>query len=102
MSSRSLMFDSSSTVVAAPDQVSCDIGSQMAILNLKSGIYYGLDSVGSRVWELVQQPRRLADIERSLLDEYEVEPGRLVPELRDLCQTLIKAGLIEIHDAAHA
>ncbi|MBZ5578807.1 MAG: PqqD family protein [Acidobacteriia bacterium] len=99
MSSRSLIFDSSSTVVAAPDQVSCDIGSQMAILHLKSGIYYGLDAVGTRVWELVQEPRRLGDIEHVLLSEYEVERGRLAVELRDLCQTLAKAGLIEISDA---
>jgi len=89
-------LDTTSIVVAAQDQVSCDIGNQMAILNLKSGVYYGLDSVGSRVWELVQIPRRLGDIERCLLAEYEVEPGRLGLELRDLCGQLAEVGLIDI------
>ena len=74
----------------------------MTILNLKNGIYYGLDAVGSRVWELVQKPRRLAEIERSLLDEFEVEPSRLGPELRALCQTMAQVGLIEIRDGARA
>ena len=69
----------------------------MAILNLKTGIYYGLDGVGSRIWELVQCPKSLGEIESALLAEYEVDPGRLAPELRELCGTLAQAGLIEVH-----
>lgn len=92
------MIQSNAVLVAAPDQVSCDIGNQMAILNLKSGIYYGLDSVGSRVWELVQEPRPIGEIEAKLVAEYDVEPARLQPELRGLCDELAEAGLIEIRD----
>ena len=88
--------ESTAVLVAAPDQVSCDIGNQIAILNLKSGVYYGLDAVGSRVWELVQQPRSLTEIEGSLLAEYEVDRERLSLELRGLCNTLVNAGLLEI------
>jgi len=94
------MLDTTSIVVAARDQVSCDIGSQMAILNLKSGVYYGLDSVGSRIWELIQIPRRLEEIESSLLAEYEVEPGRLGAELREICGQLAEVGLVDIRDEA--
>jgi hypothetical protein len=86
------------TLVAAADQVSCDIGTQMAILNLKSGIYYGLDSVGSRIWELVQTPRPVGEIEHTLLAEYDVTPEQLKPDVRDLCGKLYEAGLIEIRD----
>ena len=94
------MLDTTSIVVAARDQVSCDIGNQMAILNMKDGVYYGLDAVGCRFWELVQQPRRLAEIQDVLLAEYDVEPRRLAPDLRELCESLAQAGLIEIHDEA--
>ena len=89
-------MNSTDILVASPDQVSCDIGNQMAILNLKSGIYYGLDSVGSRVWELVQTPRRMEELEAKLLAEFDVQPGKLQPELRGLCQSMSDAGLIEI------
>ena len=90
------MLNSSAILRAAPDQVSCDIGSQKAILSLKNGIYYGLDSVGSRVWELVQTPWRFDDLQAILLDEYEVEPERLSADLQRLCEGLVKAGLIEV------
>ena len=74
------------------------MGSQVAILNLKSGIYYGLDTVGSRFWELVQTPRRLGEVEAALLAEYEVRPEQLGPDVRGLCHNLFEAGLIEIRD----
>lgn len=92
------MFSTTDVVAAAADQVSCDIGSQMAILSLKNGIYYGLDAVGCRVWELVQTPRCFGDLEATLLAEYDVEPERLSRDLRRLCTTLAGAGLIEIRD----
>ena len=43
-----------SVVVVTKDQVSADLSGEAAILNLKSGIYYGLDNVGARIWTLVQ------------------------------------------------
>ena len=92
------MLNSTDILVAASDQVSCDIGSQMAILNLKSGIYYGRDSGGSRIWEMVQTPRQLGEVEAVLLAEYDVQPEQLEPDVRGLCKKLFKAGLIEIRD----
>ena len=47
-----------SVVVATKDQVSCDLAGEAAILNIKSGVYYGLDPVGARIWTLMQEPRR--------------------------------------------
>jgi hypothetical protein len=46
-----------SIVVATKDQVSSDLGGEVAILDLKAGVYYGLDTVGARIWNLIQEPR---------------------------------------------
>jgi hypothetical protein len=45
-----------STARATRDQVSSDLKGEVAILDLKAGVYYGLDAVGARVWELLQGP----------------------------------------------
>ena len=50
------------TVVVAKDQVSCDLAGEAAILNLKNGVYYGLNTVGARVWNLVQEPKTFAEL----------------------------------------
>ncbi len=87
-----------STVVAAKDQVSCDLAGEAAILNLQAGVYYGLDAVGARVWHLLQEPRTVQDIRDTILMEYEVERDRCERDLLALLQDLAAAGLIEVRD----
>jgi hypothetical protein len=85
-----------STVVAAKDQVSSDLGGEVAILDLKAGVYYGLDAVGARIWSLIQEPRTVNEIRNILLEEYEVEPERCERDLLVLLQRLADEGLIEV------
>jgi hypothetical protein len=89
-------------VVAAKDQVSSDLGDDAVILNLKTGIYHGLDSVGARIWSLIQESRSVNDILNTLLQEYEVEPDRCERELVALLQKLGDAGLIEVSNETTA
>jgi hypothetical protein len=87
-----------SIIVRASDQVSCDLGGESAILDVKAGIYYGLNAVGTRIWNLIQEPKRLKEVRDTLLEEYEVEPDRCERELSELLQELLAKGLIEIED----
>lgn len=86
-----------SVVVVAKNQVSTDLAGEAVILNLESGMYYGLDEVGARIWELIQQPQSVPVILETLLNEYEVEPGQCENDLLVLLQSLATAKLIEIH-----
>jgi hypothetical protein len=85
-----------SRVVASKDQVSSDLGGEAAILNLKNSVYYGLDPIGARVWQLIQEPITLGQIRDVLRAEYDVEPAQLEADLRDLLQELAEQGLVEI------
>ena len=85
-------------IVAASDQVSCDLEGEAVILNLKNGIYYGLDPVGARIWNLIQTPTTAGEVRDALVNEYEVEPGRCESDLLALLQKLAAEGLIEVKD----
>src|ERR1700676_2171404 len=87
-----------SVVVAAKDQVSCDLAGEAAILNIKSGVYYGLDPVGARIWNLMQEPRAVAEIQNAISGEYDVEPERCARDLFGLLNKLLEEGLIEVKD----
>jgi hypothetical protein len=91
-----------STVVAAKNQVSSDMGGEVAILNLKAGMYYGLDDVGVRVWTLIQRPREVSEIQAIILNEYDVDPDRCERDITSLLQNLIGEGLVEVVDEAPA
>ena len=88
----------SSVIRAVTDQVSCDVGDEAVILHLKSGEYFGLDAVGARVWNLIQEPRTVNDIQDVLLDEYDVERERCERDLLDLLNKMAEKGLIEVRD----
>ena len=85
-----------SVVVASRDQVSCPLGEESAILNLKNSVYYGLDPVGARVWNLLREPRRVAAVRDTLLGEYDVEAKRCEQDLLELLEKMRGEGLIEV------
>jgi hypothetical protein len=92
----SLHFSERSSIVVSKDQVSCDLAEEAAVLSLKNGVYYGLDPVGARVWNLAQEPRTFAELRNALLREYEVDAASLESDLRDLLNQLAEQGLIEV------
>jgi hypothetical protein len=94
------VFASGSIVVAADDQISCKLEGQAAILNLSSGIYYGLNEVGSTVWELIASPRCVAEIRDALLQCYDVEAPQCDRDLKALLCDLASHGLIKVSDEA--
>lgn len=91
---------SNPSVTVSEDQVSCDLAGEIAILNLKNGVYYGLDDVGARIWHLLQQPTHIDEIVRVILQEYDVEESRVRADLAGLLATLRKEGLIDLAEGA--
>jgi hypothetical protein len=87
-----------STVVAAKGQVSSEIGSEVAILDLEAGTYYGLDAVGARIWALIHEPKMVSEVRDVILDEYQVDPGRCERDLLALLRRLADEGLVEVDD----
>lgn len=85
-----------STVRLSRDQVSCDLNGEAAILNLKTGTYYGLDPVGATIWKLMEKPCSVESIRERMLERYEVEPERCQSDLLELLEKLSAEGLIEV------
>lgn len=89
-----------SIVIATPEQVSCPLGEEAAILNLKNTVYYGLNPVGARVWSLLQKARSVGELRDALLEEYDVEAERCERDLLDLLERMRGEGLIQVTNAA--
>lgn len=85
-----------SVVVASRHQLSSRLGEEVVILGLQDGTYYGLDGIGPRVWELMQEPRPVQGILDRLLEEYEVDASRCEEDLLALLERLRRPGLIEV------
>lgn len=91
-----------SIVVAAKDQVSCDLAGEEVILSLKDGMYYGLNPVGARIWQLIQEPKTVNELRDVILSEYEVEPDLCERDVLALLRELAAKRLIEVRDETAA
>jgi len=91
-----------SIVVATKDQVSSDLGGEVAILDLTGGVYYGLDEVGSWIWELIQEPIVVNQIQATIVEEYDVDSVRVERDMLAFLQRLADEELVEVTDEVSA
>ena len=78
--------------------VSQSLDSETVLLDLDRGVYYGLDPVGTRTWDLIrEQPcLPLQQILDSLLDEYDVQEDQCARDLLNLLSVMQEKGLVEV------
>lgn len=88
-----------SALMAVANHAFCELGGEAVILNLDTGVYYGLDGVGTRVWRLLQQPRSLGEMRDLIVEEFDVAPDRFEPDLLAFVASLSSHGLVRFCDA---
>ncbi len=88
-----------SMVKASGEQVSSEIDGETVSLNLKSGIYYSLNAVGSRIWQILQESSSVRDIRETIVEEFEVAAERCERDVLRLLSELAAKGLIEVDGA---
>jgi hypothetical protein len=86
------------TVMVTSQQVSCPLGDESAILNMKNSVYYGVNPVGATVWNLLKEAKTVGQIRDAILNEYEVDALRCEKDLFALLEEMRSEGLIEVRD----
>lgn len=87
---------STTQVTAIPRQISADLSGEAVILNFQDGSYYGLNEVGARIWNLVQQPQSIRQIVDTVVAEYEVEAEDCEEDVKILLEELASHGLVRL------
>ena len=83
--------------VSIPDSVMFrELEGESVILDLDSDSYFGLDQIGTKMWEAVTEADSIQAAYDVLLEEYEVEADTLRADLSELLDTLLARGLIEV------
>lgn len=89
-----MSFTAASRVVLSDEQVYTTLGGEAVILGLRDGVYYGLDAVGARVWELLAEPRRVADVVSTIVSEFDVTADRCELDVIALLDDLAARSLV--------
>jgi hypothetical protein len=86
-----------STIVRqSKDQVSCSLNDEVALLNLKTTLYFGLNEVGASIWQALKEPTPAIELCRLVRDRFEVDETQCQTHVLEFLTNLEKAGLIEL------
>jgi hypothetical protein len=90
-----LLLAPSDTVVACRDGlIESEIDDEILALSIEQGVCYGMNRVGSRIWDLMAKPVRICDLCAALLATYRVDANVCERQVLDLLEELRAEGLI--------
>jgi len=82
--------------LVVPDEVlTQDVGGEIVLLHVGTGVYYGLDAVGASIFNTVTTAESVPAACDTLLAQYDVELGRLRSDVETLVEKLTGLGLLE-------
>lgn len=73
-----------------------EVDGEMVLLDMETENYFGLDGVGTSIWQDMQEKETLKEVFEALLEEYEVEAEVLQKDLSDFIEKLLESGLVEV------
>ena len=73
-----------------------EVAGETVLLDMASEQYFGLDEVGTRIWQLLRDGGDLRETFEIMLSEYDVEPDRLAADLRALVEEAVTEGLLTL------
>ena len=73
-----------------------ELQGEAVLLNLKSGVYFGLDPVGTRIWQLFAEHQVLGDVAKAVVAEYDVTEDKCSEDLLKLVDDLAKQELVSV------
>jgi hypothetical protein len=87
-------------VRVSPDTLSRDLNGEGILLQLETGQYFGLNTIGQRMWQLMIEHGDLSVVESMLLAEFAVEPALLAADLERFTNQLVEKKLVVIETTA--
>ena len=83
--------------VTFPDTVFAqEVDGETVLLDMDSENYFGLDEVGTVIWQAMQENENLKDVLVVLLEQYDVKEDILEKDLLAFTTSLEKSGLVKV------
>ena len=90
------MLEASTILKKSAQQVSCNLNDEVAILDLKGALYFGLNDVGAHIWQLLDEPRSVDRLCSAVVEQFDVEPEACQADVLRFLAGMQEAGLIEV------
>ncbi len=78
--------------------ISSKMDNEVVMMSVEKGNYYGLNRVGSEIWEKLTEPITVAGLCEKLLQEFDVEKDKCEQDVIKYLEKLVSEGLILASD----
>ena len=85
-----------SCIRPSPNVQFTSIEGEVVLMDRRKGIYFGLDEIGSLIWQSLVQDLSFEEMLSSIQSRYDVDRPALVTDVTHLLSTLQEKGLVEV------
>ena len=79
-----------------PDAIAADVGGEVVLLNVATGVFHQLNGVGSYLWKRVADPQTIAELCARATLEYDADPETCRRDIEEFVRELHTHGLVRI------
>jgi hypothetical protein len=83
-------------VTIRSDVLSRVLDGEAVLLDLKSGTYFGLNEVGTELWQQLAAGATVAELRQHLLDRYEIDRDTVDADVEALVAELVRRELADV------
>jgi hypothetical protein len=90
------MIDAETPVVRRAEPLTAQVDGETVMFHPEAGSYFALGVVGTRVWDLLSEPRSVAEICASLRQEFAMDLDTCRTELLDFVNEMYEKQLVKL------
>jgi len=83
-------------VCRVADVVERRLGGRVIILTPENSTVHELDETGSRIWQLLEEPKSITTLAHAIVNEYEVSDDRAQWDITEFIRQLMGKGVLEL------
>ena len=87
-------MDLDTQLTVPPQVISRLVGDETVLLDLASGMYFGVDGVAMRIWESIAAGQTLDQTVAAVVVEFEVDKAQAEADVLEFVSELVKRGLL--------
>ena len=72
------------------------VDDEVVVLSVRAGAYFGFNRIGSEIWNMLSEPRRVGEIFDTLAQSHEVDRDTMTRDVTQFLQTLIERRLVRV------
>jgi hypothetical protein len=76
--------------------IEAEVDGELVALHVDNGTCYGFNATATRIWSMIEEPKRLSELRDALVSEFDVAPDVCEAQLLDLLKDLEGDGLVEL------